>query len=214
MANIWLAAGEGNLEQVKHFIEQEGVSPNAHDDNSYTPLHAAASWNQPEILQYLIDKGGNINITDDDGDTPLFVVEHVGMARLIVELGGNPSHRNEEGLSAAQALQEEHPHIAVFLRTIAGSATSGTESAATEEADDASLDEPTDELMTAVRNIMEASQRGELSEQETDDKLREVVEQIVGDQVEAGKAIGESMPQDEQEDEEPQAEPPRENIGR
>ena len=101
MANIWLAAGEGKLEDVQRYIEQEGVSPNALDDNAYSPLHAAASWNHPEILTYLVEKGGDINITDDDGETPLFVVENVSMARLIVELGGNPNHRNQEGMTVS-----------------------------------------------------------------------------------------------------------------
>ncbi|GAA5898637.1 ankyrin repeat domain-containing protein [Sporobolomyces salmoneus] len=224
MANIWLAAGEGKLDAVKQFIEQDNVSPNALDDNHYSPLHAAASWNHPEILSYLVEKGGDINITDDDGETPLFVVETVGMARMVVELGGNPSHRNEEGMTAAQQLQEEYPHIAVYLRTISGesSTTATTDENATEG--DPNLDAPTDELMAAVRTIMEASQRGELSEAETDEKLREVVEQIVGNQVEAGRAIGDSMednestetrerPQDDDETTD-ESKRPRENIGR
>jgi len=101
MANIWLAAGEGNLEKVQEYIEQDGLSPNALDDNNYNPLHAAASWNHPEILRYLVEKGGDINIADDDGETPLFVVEQVGMARLIVELGGDPNHRNLEGVTVS-----------------------------------------------------------------------------------------------------------------
>lgn len=55
--------------------------------------------------------------------------------------------------------------------------------------------------MQAVRGIMERSERGEISEQETDDLLREVVEQAVGGQLEAGRAIGEQMSVD---DEQPQ----------
>lgn len=40
---------------------------------------------------------------------------------------------------------------------------------------------------------MEASERGEITGAEVDDRLREVVEQIVGQQVAAGRAIGEEM---------------------
>lgn len=103
MSNIWLAAGEGKLDNVKQYIEQDNVSPNALDENAYSPLHAAASWNHPEILSYLVEKGGDINITDDDGETPLYVVETVGMARLVVELGGNPNHRNGDGMTVSTA---------------------------------------------------------------------------------------------------------------
>ncbi|GAA6009291.1 hypothetical protein JCM11491_004260 [Sporobolomyces phaffii] len=224
MANIWLAAGEGKLDKVKEYVEQDGVSPNALDDNSYSPLHAAASWNHPDILSYLVERGGDINLVDEDGETPLFVVETVGMARLVVQLGGNAQHRNSDGMTAAQQLQEEHPHISVYLRTLTGESTSTDDDAGAEGTGDPDLDAPTDELMAAVRQIMEASQRGELTEAETDDKLREVVEQIVGDQIETGRAIGAGMEHEEgvesrdrpEDESEPAAEAkrPRENIGR
>jgi len=100
--------------------------------------------------------------------------------------------------------------------------SSTVESSNETEGADADLDAPTDELMAAVRTIMEASQRGELTEAETDDRLREVVEQIVTGQVEAGRAIGEGMPEEESEDsrerrdeaEGGETKRPRENIGR
>ncbi|GAA5911515.1 hypothetical protein JCM6882_000524 [Rhodosporidiobolus microsporus] len=196
-SNIWLAAGEGSLDAVKGFLDS-GISPNALDDNSYSPLHAAASWGHADILRLLVERGGNINLADGDGDTPLYVVEQIGMAKLVVELGGDPKHVNEEGMTPAAALQEEFPHIALYLRTLTHEAgpSSASSSAAPQPQPD--LDAPTDELMSAVRAIMERSERGELSERETDDQLREVVERIVGGQVEAGRAIGERMVEDEE----------------
>ncbi|GAA5976696.1 hypothetical protein JCM11641_005664 [Rhodosporidiobolus odoratus] len=209
MSNIWLAAGEGSLVRVQELV-QSGTSPNLKDDNSYSALHAAASWNQPDILRYLVQTGGDINLTDDDGDTPLYVVEQVAMAKLVVELGGNPRHLNQEGLTPAAALQEEYPHISLYLRTLTGesnpsSSVDSSSSAASQSQTQAQaqpdLDTPTDALMTEVRSIMEAAERGELAENEVDDKLREVVERVVGGQVEAGRAIGEREMQAEQEGE-------------
>ncbi|GAA6034802.1 hypothetical protein JCM8097_009306 [Rhodosporidiobolus ruineniae] len=196
MANIWLACAEGNIDAVRGFLDS-GISPNQLDDNSYSSLHAASSWNQRDILRLLVERGGDINLTDSDGDTPLYVVEQVGMAKLIVELGGDPRHTNEEGLTPAAALQEEYPHIALYLRTLTGESgpSSSSASAAQPQPD---LDAPTDELMLAVRSIMERSERGELSEAETDAQLREVVERTVTGQVEAGREIGEQQMQDEQ----------------
>jgi hypothetical protein len=52
--------------------------------------------------------------------------------------------------------------------------------------------------MASVRSIMERSERGEISEQETDDLLREVVESAVTGQVEAGRAIGQQMAVDDE----------------
>lgn len=68
---------------------------------SDTPLHAAASWGHVDILRYLVNKGGNINVTDADGETPLFVVETAEMARAVVELGGDPRIRNLEGITVS-----------------------------------------------------------------------------------------------------------------
>ena len=67
-----------------------------------TPLHAAASWAHPEILRYLVEKGGSINTTDEDGETPLYVVETTEMAALVVELGGDPRWKNAEGVTVSR----------------------------------------------------------------------------------------------------------------
>lgn len=79
------------------------------DDNTYTPLHAAASWGHVDILRYLVSKGGDINITDEDGETPLFVVETVEMARLVLELGGNAEWKNAEGMTVSQPAADMMP---------------------------------------------------------------------------------------------------------
>lgn len=115
-------------------------------------------------------------------------------------------------LQPAESLQEDYPHIASYLRDLTGEAAplpvSITEQDEPEEADMADvsitsnttnpdLDAPTDALMGRVREIMEASERGELSAQETDDRLREVVGQAVDGQVAAGREIGEAMEEDE-----------------
>jgi hypothetical protein len=56
---------------LQHLIETQGVSPNAKDANTYTPLHAAASWGHADILRYLVSKSGDINVTDSDGECVL-----------------------------------------------------------------------------------------------------------------------------------------------
>lgn len=124
MENIWTAASSGHLDRVRELVEsgqhssirliplerlqqepdthsQTGTSPNALDENSYSPLHAAASWGHADILRYLVDRGGHINLTDSDNETPLYVVENVAIAKLVVELGGDPNWTNEEGLTVS-----------------------------------------------------------------------------------------------------------------
>ena len=48
--------------------------------------------------------GGDVNITDEDGDTPLYVVENVETARFLVQHGAVVNHRNVEGRSVSLVL--------------------------------------------------------------------------------------------------------------
>lgn len=64
-------------------------------------MHAAASYAHLELLDYLLSVGGDVNLADDDGDTPLFIVESVAAARWLIEHGADPRHQNEEGLTVS-----------------------------------------------------------------------------------------------------------------
>jgi hypothetical protein len=82
--------------------------------------HAAASYGHLDILTYLISKGtkvgdssfqlihivadGNVNVSDEDGDTPLYTVENIETARFLVDSGADILWRNHEGLTVCQAL--------------------------------------------------------------------------------------------------------------
>ena len=67
-SNLWTAAGEGDLDRVKHLVEVQETAADARDEHGYTALHAAVSWGHPEMLRYLTSKGGDINVTDNDGE--------------------------------------------------------------------------------------------------------------------------------------------------
>lgn len=103
-------------------------------------------------------------------------------------------------MQAADSLAEDYPHVALYLRSITGeaSAASFDPNGSSVDVTAPDLDAPTDELLDRVRVIMEASERGEITGADVDDRLREVVEQIVNGQVAAGRAIGEEMEVEEQ----------------
>lgn len=75
------------------------MSPNIPDPNTYTPMHAAASYDQRPVFEYLLSKGGDPNVTDEDGETPLYTVESVGCAKWLVEHGAKADHKNLEGMT-------------------------------------------------------------------------------------------------------------------
>lgn len=60
--------------------------------------HAAASYAHLDILAYLLSKGGNINLQDEEGETPLFTVETMAAAQFLVEHGADVSIENNDGI--------------------------------------------------------------------------------------------------------------------
>lgn len=121
--NIWVAASDGQLDEVKKFIETDGLSPNAKDENGYTPVHAAASYGHMDLLRYLIDKGGDINVTDEDGDTALHTVEELDVAKkLVEEFKADFKAKNAEGQTPFEKLQEEDefPELIHYLAGLQG----------------------------------------------------------------------------------------------
>lgn len=49
------------------------------------------------------ETGGDVNVTDEDGDTPIYTVESVDTAQWLVEHGANVHRVNREGLSVSHA---------------------------------------------------------------------------------------------------------------
>ncbi|KAG9011094.1 hypothetical protein FRB94_009237 [Tulasnella sp. JGI-2019a] len=189
--NIWVAAGDGDLERVKELIEEEGLSPNVPDPNTYTPMHAAASYAHIGMIDYLISRGGDVNVTDDDGETPLFVVESIATARHLVENGATPDHRNHEGLTPAENLDEDFPEVATYLRGLTSQSEVPLPMASLPPAPSQFLAERTtehlsSELVTQVQEIMERSERDGT---DPDEELRRVVGDTLLESYQAGRQM-------------------------
>jgi hypothetical protein len=74
--DIFGAANNGTVDDVKYFIEEKGVNVNTRKNensihNGETALHVAAYYGKVEIVKYLISKGANVNARSDVGVTPL-----------------------------------------------------------------------------------------------------------------------------------------------
>ncbi|KAK9322963.1 hypothetical protein V1517DRAFT_321849 [Lipomyces orientalis] len=108
MANLWIAASDNNIPVVRALLATQTHTPNDRDPHGYTPLHAAASYSHIDLLRYLVSEGGDVNITDEDSETPLFVVETVEAAKVLVEeLGADWTHKNSEGYTAREKFEKE-----------------------------------------------------------------------------------------------------------
>lgn len=193
-----------------------------------TCRHAAASYAHLELLAYLISVGGDINLVDDEGETPLFTAETIEAAQWLVENGAEVGWTNTEGqtvcrllrpldlshhitsqpirplhrllsalmicvdleliLQAADFIEDDHPEIAQYLRSLLPSSTTISDpSTAAPVAqidgsgpsalaiDNYAQDQASSLLQETQRIMREAEQTGE----NPDEKLREVVERAV-----------------------------------
>lgn len=120
--NLWIAAADNNIEKVKEFLESPNLTPNSRDQNGYTPIHAAAEYAHLDLLKYLIDHGGDVNVKDSDGDTPLHACEQVSVAEKLVELGANLDAKNDEDQTPLEKAEEDadFPELIDFLRKKSG----------------------------------------------------------------------------------------------
>jgi uncharacterized protein len=93
------------------------------DEYGYSLLHAASSYGHLDLLRALVhDFKVDANLTDEDGETCLFVAEKLGIAKCLVEeLGVDPAIKNDEGLTAQEMIESDgsFPAIAVYLKEVA-----------------------------------------------------------------------------------------------
>ncbi|CAH1957382.1 unnamed protein product [Acanthoscelides obtectus] len=74
---VFTAAESGNLEQFQRLYYQDTTRLSIKDSRGRTPAHQAAARNRINILQFILEQGGDINNQDNAGNTPLHVaVEH------------------------------------------------------------------------------------------------------------------------------------------
>ena len=138
VSNIWIAAADNQIDQVEKYITLGEFTANAKDPNGYTPLHAAASYGHHDLIDYLVNHGGNINIQDNEGDTPLHHVEDVNTAKLLVEkYKADYNIKNNDGLTAAKFIEEEDefPEIATYLKSLSHDKPEDTSSEITQAND-------------------------------------------------------------------------------
>jgi len=99
--DIFDAAKEGTVDDLRYFIEQQGESVNTRHRTGNTSLHYAAAFNDdPAVLDYLILKGALVNATNVLGSTPLHyaanfsanihVVRHLIRAGTVVNAKKHP----------------------------------------------------------------------------------------------------------------------------
>lgn len=115
-SNFRVAAGEGQLNQVKSLLKQ-GADVNSRAPSSGnvpgggTALMLAVGNNQTEIVEYLILNGADVNIADEGGGTALIYATWVGnkkIVEILLNKGAGVNAMTKDGRSAISIAQNNN----------------------------------------------------------------------------------------------------------
>ena len=111
-SDIFRAVSKGKLSSVQYLIEKKGIDVNKKAEKDYgdgtiiiiykgdTALHVACQNIHLQIVQYLIEKGSNIEAKDKNDETPLHIACFVGnlsVVQYLIEKGANENAKDEDG---------------------------------------------------------------------------------------------------------------------
>ncbi|XP_043545142.1 transient receptor potential cation channel subfamily A member 1b isoform X3 [Chiloscyllium plagiosum] len=97
---LHFACLQGAVEAVKHMLSKyDGENDILHllDGIKQTPLHKAATYDYSELVEYLIEQGSDMNVTDCESRTPLLWAASNGAwntVNLLVTKGANINIKN------------------------------------------------------------------------------------------------------------------------
>jgi ankyrin repeat protein len=104
----FVAASDGDLTLLQKSLVQLNVPPGVTDDNGLTPLHNAVSYNQAEVIRWLLGQNVNVDAQDSDGDTPLHHCDNIEAAKILIQEGkASYMIQNSEGKTPLQLKEEE-----------------------------------------------------------------------------------------------------------
>lgn len=95
---------EGETEECKKFVTECGRDINEIRSNMmWTPLIEAIVEENDELVEFFLERGQDVNLTDNYGETALTVSAMRGEAFYVYQLlkwGANINHQNDLGLTA------------------------------------------------------------------------------------------------------------------
>ena len=99
---------KGNLEKVKNLVENYNADVNARLENTHTALQTAYIYhhnaNNPfEIMDYLLEKGADVNAQDNLGTTVLMMAvmnNEPAYVKYLLRHGANPNIKTNYGFTA------------------------------------------------------------------------------------------------------------------
>ncbi|OYY63390.1 MAG: hypothetical protein B7Y51_06200 [Burkholderiales bacterium 28-67-8] len=112
---LMLACLRGQQSMAERLIKR-GAAVNR---KGWTPLHYAASGEDPHIVAWLLDRGAHVDATAANGNTPLMMAAQYGASasvEILLAKGADVNRLNQSNLSAADmATQSGRDSLAAML---------------------------------------------------------------------------------------------------
>lgn len=86
----------GSLKDIQKVSEDIGVDTVVRRDK-WTLLHVASATNRPDVTQYLINMGSDVNVLDKEGKSPLYYCKSEEVANMMVDAGAEVNRRSVLG---------------------------------------------------------------------------------------------------------------------
>lgn len=102
-----VAAYNGDLDHLRMLVENGVVNINERDDKGSTLGHKAAGQGHIAILNWLVEMGANLNITNTAGETARDVARRFSQLAAVKLLGGNGPEEAEELVLDSEESEED-----------------------------------------------------------------------------------------------------------
>ncbi|XP_069113992.1 protein phosphatase 1 regulatory subunit 16A-like isoform X2 [Argopecten irradians] len=128
---LHIAAANGYM-HVAEFLLDHHVSVDMRDRDSWQPIHAAACWLQPEMIELLVRNGADIDSKTKNGETPFDLCEDAEIKQKILdmkdEIENNKASRSKDNVrrhkhntrSHKGANQEQHLSASIRRSSMRG----------------------------------------------------------------------------------------------
>ncbi|CAI5774727.1 [ADP-ribose] polymerase tankyrase-2 isoform X3 [Podarcis lilfordi] len=94
---LFEACRNGDVERVKRLVRPENVNSRDTAGRKSSPLHFAAGFGRRDVVEYLLQSGGNVHARDDGGLIPLHNAcsfGHAEVVNLLLRHGADPNARD------------------------------------------------------------------------------------------------------------------------
>eukprot|EP00056_Hartaetosiga_gracilis_P020301 m.18644 g.18644 ORF g.18644 m.18644 type:complete len:118 (-) comp8342_c0_seq1:124-477(-) len=110
MSELQWSIKNGDIDQVKQYVEEQNVDVNAELSGGRFPLHVAADMGQTDVAKYLISKGADVKKLDTHGICPLLAAVwegHADTVSALLEAGADKTAKTPDGKSILSQAEDE-----------------------------------------------------------------------------------------------------------